>query len=197
MLCCLRMAKPELPILYFKTPQQWAEWLAKNFEREEGVWLRYFKKGSGEPTITYAEALDEALCYGWVDSQAKGYDDKSYLQKYTPRRAKSIWSKRNIAHIARLEKDGRMQLSGWQVVEAAKADGRWQSAYDSPSNMVMDAEFLKELAKNKAAQKFYDTLNKTNTYSIAWRLQTAKKPETRAKRITEIIAVLAAGKTFH
>lgn len=171
--------------------------MADNFERPEGVWLRFYKKGSGVPTITYSDALDEALCYGWVDSQVKKYDDKSYLQKFTPRRPRSIWSKRNIEHVARLETEGRMKDSGRAAVEAAKSNGQWEKAYDSPSNMIIPEDFLAELNRNKQAKIFYETLNKANIYSIAWRLQTAKKPETRAKRINEIVAMLAEAKTFH
>ena len=149
------------------------------------------------PTITYAEALDVALCYGWIDGQKKPYDTKSWLQKFTPRRPKSIWSKRNREHIARLEKSGKMRAAGGKQVAAAKADGRWEQAYDSQSNMVVPADFLKELAKNKKAETFFKLLNKTNTYAIVWRIQTAKKIETRDKRMKAILEMLKKEEKFH
>ena len=149
------------------------------------------------PTITYAEALDVALCYGWIDGQKKPYDTKSWLQKFTPRRPKSIWSKGNREHIARLEKSGKMRAAGSKQVAAAKADGRWEQAYDSQSNMVVPADFLKELAKNKKAETFFKLLSKTNTYAIVWRLQTAKKIETRDKRMKAILEMLKKEEKFH
>ncbi len=156
-----------------------------------------FKKGSGKAGITYDEALDVALCYGWIDSQGKGIDDVSYAQRFTPRRARSVWSKRNTEHIERLTKAGRMRPAGLKAVEAAKRDGRWQRAYDSPSAATAPHDFLKALAKNKRAESFYTTLNRRNTYAIAYRLQNAKKPETREKRIKAIIAMLAKGEKFY
>jgi uncharacterized protein YdeI (YjbR/CyaY-like superfamily) len=191
------MDKTEPPIVEFKTADEWRQWLAQNHEQSAGVWLRFYKKAAGVTSVNYAEALDEALCYGWIDSQLKKYDDKSYLQKFTPRRSKSVWSRRNIEHIERLIKEGRMQPAGLKQVAAAKADGRWHRAYDSPANMETPADFLEALNKNHTAKKFFQTLNKTNTYAIAWRLQTAKKPETRQRRIEVIIAMLAEGKKFY
>ena len=128
---------------------------------------------------------------------ANKYDDLSYLQKFTPRRKRSIWSKRNIEHVERLISEGRMQPAGLRQIEAAKADGRWDQAYDSPANMEVPADFLEELSKDPAAKAFFDTLNKTNLYAIGWRLQTAKKPETRAKRMKAILEMLSKGEKFH
>ncbi|MHB8483467.1 MAG: YdeI/OmpD-associated family protein [Nitrospiria bacterium] len=159
--------------------------------------LRIFKKGSGQKTISYDEALDEALCFGWIDGQKQAHDDRSWIQKFSPRRAKSIWSKRNKEHIVRLVKERRMKPAGLKEVEAAKKDGRWDSAYDSPKNMKIPDDFLKELKRDKKAYAFFQTLNKANTYAIAWRLQTAKKPETRKKRMSEILAMMTQGKKFH
>lgn len=191
------MSKPELPIISFKSQKAWANWLAQNHSTSSGIWLRLFKKKSGVASVTYAEALDEALCYGWIDGQLDKYDEKSWRRKFTPRRPKSVWSKRNIEHVNRLSKAGKMKSSGRKEVEAAKADGRWEKAYDSPSAMQVPEDFLQELSKHKKAQLFFETLNKADTYAIAWRLQTAKKPETRARRLQAILAQLKKGEKFH
>ncbi len=181
----------------FKDAAAFGVWLKKNHAKSSGVWIKFFKKNSGVKSIVYSEALDEALCFGWIDSQTKTFDSKAYLQRFTPRRQRSIWSKRNREHVARLLKEGRMQPSGLLEVKAAKADGRWDAAYDSSKNMEIPRDFLKELLKNKKAKKFFDTLNRANTYAIAWRLQTAKKPETREKRLHDILNMLEVGKKFH
>ena len=181
----------------FKSANLWRAWLEKNHSKSDGVWLQFFKKDSGQKTITHAEALDEALCFGWIDGQADSFDQQSWLQKFTPRRAKSIWSKKNTQNVERLIQSGRMNKAGLDEVEAAKADGRWNMAYDSPKDMNMPEDFLKELAKNKKARKFYESLNRTNLYSIHWRLQTAKKPETRQKRMQMILQMLERGEKFH
>jgi uncharacterized protein YdeI (YjbR/CyaY-like superfamily) len=167
----------------FTSSKEWRKWLAANHAKSKGIWLRFFKKDSGEKTVTYAEALQEALCYGWIDGQANKYDARSYIQKFTPRRPKSIWSKRNTEIAERLIQEGKMKKAGMQQVELAKADGRWQQAYDSPKNMTLPEDFLQQLSKDKKAKAFFDGLNKANQYAIAWRLQTAKKPETREKRL--------------
>lgn len=187
--------KNDLPIKLFATAKEWRDWLAVHYT-DKGIWLRFYKKGRGE-SINHGIALDEALCFGWIDSQAAAYDDDSFLQKFTPRRPKSIWSKRNIEHIERLTLAGRMQPSGLAEVEAAKADGRWQQAYDSPANMEIPQDFLDELAKHPTAKTFFATLSKTNLYSIAWRLQTAKTPTTRERRMAAIITMLANQEKFH
>lgn len=187
----------DLPILSFDALEKWETWLEKNHATSQGVWLKFFKKNSGLPSITYDEALDVALCYGWIDSQAKSFDEKAYLQKFTPRRSKSIWSKVNTDHIERLIKAGRMKAAGLKVVEEAKQDGRWSDAYDSPSTMQIPDDFMIELKKDKKALAFFQTLNKTNTYAIAWRLQTAKKTETRKNRMEKILAMLAKGEKLH
>ncbi len=192
-----KLDKKELSMLSFATQKQFEEWLAKYFDKEEGLWLRFYKKDSGEKSITYQEALDEALCYGWIDGQLKTYDEQSFLRKFTPRRPKSIWSKRNMEHIERLTSLGKMKTSGIEKVEAAKADGNWEAAYDSPSNMSIPEDFLGELEKDKKAKTFFESLNKANKYAIAWRLQTAKKPETRAKRMNVILEMLAKEEKFH
>ena len=187
----------EPKILTFKTSNAFEKWLAKNHNKVTAIWLRFFKKDSGKTSITYKEAVDEALCYGWIDGQANKYDDESWIQKFTPRTAKSIWSKKNTENIERLTALGKMKSPGLEEVEKAKADGRWAKAYDSAKDMQIPEEFMKELAKNKKAKAFYETLNKTNKYAIGWRLQTAKKPETKAKRIKTIIEMLSKGEKFH
>jgi uncharacterized protein YdeI (YjbR/CyaY-like superfamily) len=187
--------KNDLPIRLFVTAEEWRQWLAKHHDTN-GIWLHFYKKGYGE-SINHDIALEDALCYGWIDSQAAKYDDVSFLQKFTPRRKKSIWSKRNIELVEQLIKDGRMTPYGIAEIEAAKADGRWQQAYDSPSNMQIPEDFTKELSKHPEAQAFFETLNKTNLYSIAWRLQTAKTAATRSRRLQAMIAMLNDHKKFH
>lgn len=191
------MTKDEYQILEVTTPKEWDRWLEKNHATTRGVWLKFYKKATGISTLTHDQALDEALCYGWIDGQSRSYDEKSWLQKFTPRRPRSIWSKRNIEHIDRLKELGKMKPAGIAALEAAKADGRFHQAYDSPANMQMPPDFLKKLARNKKAKEFFQTLNKSNTYAIAWRLQTAKKAETREKRLKQILEMLAKGEKFH
>jgi len=183
--------------LSFSTPQKWCAWLAKNHATSDGTRVFIFKKISKQRSISYDEALDEALCFGWIDGQKQAHDKESWIQKFTPRRSKSIWSKRNKEHIARLIKENRMKAAGLKEVEAAKKDGRWDSAYDSPKDMKIPSDFLKELKKNKKAEAFFKTLNKANLYGIAWRLQTAKKSETREKRMKVLLEMLAKGEKLH
>jgi uncharacterized protein YdeI (YjbR/CyaY-like superfamily) len=184
-------------IIAFGSVKEWRRWLAKNHADPKGVWLRFFKKGSGVASVTHTEALAVALCYGWIDGPLKKHDEKSWLHRFVPRRPKSLWSKRNREIVERLVKAGEMKAAGLREVEKAKADGRWDRAYDAPSKMAMPEDFLKELSKNKKARIFFATLNKANSYAIAWRLQTAKKPETREKRRKAIIEMLAAQKPLH
>jgi uncharacterized protein YdeI (YjbR/CyaY-like superfamily) len=184
-----------MPVVQFKSSAEFRKWLQKNHAKSAGIWLRFFKKDSGQESIRYAEALDQALCFGWIDSQAKPFDESSWLQKYTPRRQRSGWSKRNTEHVERLTKSGAMTTAGLKEVTAAKADGRWQAAYASPRNASVPKEFLDALRPE--AMTFFKTLNKANVYAIAYRLQTAKKPETREKRMKEIIAMMEQGKKFH
>src|SRR5262245_8407478 len=164
-----------LNALSFKSPREFRSWLERNHASSPGLWLRIFKKDSGQKAITYAEALDQALCYGWIDGQKQPYDELYWLQKFTPRRAKSGWTKRNTQHVERLVRAGRMARAGLEAVAAAKADGRWQTAYDSPRNAAPPEDFLRTLAGNKNAQAFFEALNKANIYAIVYRLQTAKK----------------------
>lgn len=187
----------ESQVLAFASAEEWEKWLAKHHSNPDGIWLRFFKKDSGVATVTHGEALDEALCYGWIDGQLQKFDKKSWLQKFTPRRPKSIWSKKNIEHAIRLCRANKMKPAGLKQIETAKADGRWAKAYDSPKAMQVLEDLLRELAKNKKAQKFFETLNRANLYAIGWRLQTAKKPETREKRMKTLLQMLARGERLH
>lgn len=182
-----------IPTIEFKTAESFETWLERHHDNSSGLWLKIFKKDSGKKTISYAEALDVALCYGWIDGQKQAYDEQAWLQKFCPRTAKSIWSKVNIGHVERLINNAKMRPAGLKAVEKAKADGRWEKAYDPPSKMTIPEDFLKELSKNKKAEEFFKGLNKTNLFSIGFRLQTAKKQETREKRMKEIIEKLAKG----
>ncbi|HEY6020638.1 MAG TPA: YdeI/OmpD-associated family protein [Candidatus Paceibacterota bacterium] len=181
----------------FATTVEWRAWLAKMHAKSDGIWVRIYKKASGKKTVTYAKALDDALCFGWIDGQKKAYDAESFLQRFTPRRPKSIWSKRNREHVARLIKEKRMTAAGLREVAAAKRDGRWDSAYDAPSSMQIPEDFLKNLKKDQKAYEFFKTLNRANVYAIAWRLQTAKKAETRVRRMEALLSMMSEGKKLH
>ena len=186
-----------LPPRSFRSSQELRAWLAKEYARATNLFLRIYKKDSGVVSVTYAEALDQALCFGWIDGQKLPLDGISWVQKFTPRRSKSGWSKRNITHVNRLIQAGQMTPAGLKQVEAAKADGRWAAAYDSPANATVPPEFMKELARNTKAKQFFSTLNRANLYAIAYRLQTAKRSETKSKRMKLIIEMLARREKFH
>lgn len=181
----------------FETAAEWRKWLLEHHADRTGVWIRIFKKGLDARTVTYAEALDEALCFGWIDGQKKAYDETSWLQKFTRRRPKSVWSKRNRERVARLIEEQRMTPAGLAAVESARKDGRWDDAYDAPSTMDVPDDFLNELKKDPRAYAFFKTLNRANTYAIAWRLQTARKPQTRARRMEALLAMMRQGKKLH
>lgn len=187
----------DIPILTFETQSEFRDRLSKNYTLESGIWLRFFKKISGKQTFTYPEAVDVALCYGWIDGVANKYDDESYLQKFTPRRKRSIWSKINVGKVERLIKEGKMQAPGLAEIERAKADGRWAQAYDSPANMSVPEDFITELQKDTKAFAFFESLNKTNKYAIGFRLQTAKKPETRERRKQALLEIMKKGEKIH
>jgi uncharacterized protein YdeI (YjbR/CyaY-like superfamily) len=189
--------KDDLPIKPFATPSAWESWLEKNHAKAPGVWLLLHKKGSGKKSVTYAETLDEALCHGWIDGQKYCYDEDSWLQRFTPRTAKSGWSKINIGHVARLTKEKRMRAAGIAAVEAAKADGRWAAAYDSQKTATVPEDFLQLLQKNKKAHAFFATLKKASVYAILYRLQAAKKPETRERNMRKFVEMLADAKAPH
>jgi len=184
-------------ILTFPSEQNFKEWLHVHHANTPGVWLKIAKKASGIKSIDRKQALNVALCYGWIDGQAKTVDEQYYLQKFTPRRARSMWSKVNIKLVAKLIDEGKMQPAGQAAIDEAKADGRWDAAYDPPSTATVPPEFIEALNAHPKAAAFYETLNKTNKFAIAWRIQTARKEETKQRRIEKIIAMLESGETFH
>lgn len=186
----------DLPIKLFRTAAAWEKWLAAHVA-DKGAWLKIAKKGQGVTSVTYDEALDVALCHGWVDGLKRSCDEQYFLQRFTPRRPKSLWSKLNIGRVERLVASGRMAVTGLREVEAAKADGRWQAAYDSASRIEVPDDLTAALAKQPRARKFFEQLDRTNRYAVLWRVQTAKKPETRAARIEKLVAMLANGEKIH
>ncbi|MDC0740499.1 YdeI/OmpD-associated family protein [Polyangium mundeleinium] len=187
----------EAPIVAFEHPRAWSTWLASNHASSRGVWLKLAKKASGVASVTYPEALDVALVWGWIDGQKKSFDEAAWLQKFTPRGPKSIWSKINREKALALIASGQMQPSGLVEVERAKQDGRWDQAYDSPSRATVPPDLSDALAKNSRAAAFFATLNATNRYAILFRVQTAKKAETRQKRITQFVEMLAKHEKLH
>ncbi|MHA8098532.1 YdeI/OmpD-associated family protein [Aquirufa aurantiipilula] len=191
------MATSKSEIIKFHSSQEWREWLQEHHTNSVGICLQISKSKAPEQTISYKEALDEALCFGWIDSQKFPFDEYYWLQKFSPRKPKSIWSKINIQHIERLTQAGKMMPAGIQVVQEAKVNGQWEQAYAAQSEMVIPEDFLLELKKNKPAELFYQTLNRTNLFAIYFRLQSAKKPETRLKRMEQILEKLAKGEKFH
>jgi uncharacterized protein YdeI (YjbR/CyaY-like superfamily) len=190
-------AAPELPTIAFATASEWEAWLREHHDSAPGVWIKFARKGSGVASVTYMEALHAALCFGWIDGQARGLDDAFYLQRFTPRRARSIWSKRNRDFATALIESGRMQPAGMREVERAKADGRWDAAYDAPSTATVPDDLRAALDANPAAAEHFERLKGQNRYAILHRVQTAKKPETRARRIEKFVAMLARGDTLH
>ena len=180
----------ELPSLASTSKRKWVDWLAKQYDKSAGVWLKLAKKDSGIPSVNYEEALDVALCYGWIDGQKKGFDDKYWLQKFTPRGSKSIWSKINTEKAERLIASGEMNPAGLKAIELAKQDGRWDAAYSSQKNMSVPDDFQAALDKNQKAKTFFATLNSVNRYAILFRIQTAKKAETRTRRIQQFVEML-------
>lgn len=192
------MPAADYPILPFKTEAAFEKWLETHHDSEPGIWLRLYKKATGIPTITYDQALDVALCYGWIDGQGKGYDEESYLQKFTPRGKRSMWSARNQQHIARLTKEKRMKPAGIAEVERAKEDGRWHQTYVTQSEAELPADFVAALKKEpQEVQEFAASLNRANIFAIYFRLTMAKKPETRERRFHKILQMLREGKKLH
>jgi uncharacterized protein YdeI (YjbR/CyaY-like superfamily) len=186
----------DLPIKPFRDAAAWETWLAVHVA-DKGVWLKIAKKDSGVASVSYAEALDVALCHGWIDGLKRSCDERFFLQRFTPRRPKSLWSKINIAKVEALVISGRMQADGLREVEAARADGRWGAAYDSASRITVPDDLAAALKKNRKAAAFFEALDKTNRYAVLWRVQTAKKPETRAARIGKLVAMLGRGEKIH
>jgi len=181
----------------FKSQAHWHAWLEKNHLEPDGVWVHFAKKGTGAVTVTYPEALETALCFGWIDGQTKTHDEKTFVRKFTPRRARSVWSKINREKAEALIKSGRMKSAGLQAIEKARADGRWDTAYDSARTITVPPDFQAALDKSKSATAFFAKLDRANRYSVLWRIQTARTGELRAKRIASIVAMLTKKETFH
>ena len=181
----------------FKTAKAFETWLKKHHASSDGLWLMIAKRGAREPSVSYAEAVEIALCWGWIDSQKKALDDQHFLQRFTPRRARSVWSKVNVEKVAALIDAGRMQPPGQAQVEAAQADGRWAQAYDGARSAVVPDDLLAALDAEPKAKAFFATLNASNRYAVLWSIQTAVKPETRARRIEQLVAKLARGELIH
>ena len=180
-----------LPIISFATQQDWEAWLKEHHADTRGMWLKIAKKDTGIPSLSYAEAVESALCYGWIDGQKASCDDQYWLQKFTPRSPKSRWSQVNCDKATALLASDRMQPAGRRQVEEAQADGRWEAAYASQSKISIPDDFQRELDDNQQAQEFFTTLNSVNRYAILFRIHTAKKPATRSARIQKFIEMLA------
>lgn len=187
----------DLPVILFDNQKELSKWLSKNYGQIYGIWIKIAKKNSGKTSVTYNEAVEEALCYGWIDGQKQPYDSEYWLQKFTPRGPKSIWSKINVTKIEALIKSRKIQPAGLAAVEAAKQSGTWQTAYDSQGSTTIPKDFQAALDKNPEAKQFFETLNRANVYGFCWRIQTAKKPETRKARIEKFIDMLNRGEKLH
>jgi uncharacterized protein YdeI (YjbR/CyaY-like superfamily) len=184
-------------IVEFESASQWDKWLAKNYSISKGIWIRFFKKTSDVSSISNSDALDAALCYGWITGQARPYDERSWLGRFVPRRAKSIWSKINTKRAEILIGQGRMKPAGLKQVEDAKRDGRWDRAYNPPSTAKLPEDFIKALQKNKQVEVFFRTLNRANIYSVVFRLENAKNEKSRRMKIKQIIKMFEKGEKFH
>ena len=187
----------EYPIALFPDAGAWADWLEQHHASSPGVWLRLAKKRGALVSLSYAEALDAALCHGWIDGQKRSHDADSWLQKFTPRGARSVWSRVNVAKVEALEASGRMRAAGRAAVEAARRDGRWARAYDSPARAEVPDDFRAALTAHPDAERFFATLSRANRYALLYRVQTAMRPETRARRIAEFVAMLGRRETIH
>lgn len=187
----------ELLIITFESEEAWAEWLAENHTTSQGLWLKIAKKGTDQPSVYYPEALNVALCYGWIDGQKGKFDEQYWLQKFTPRRAKSPWSRVNTDKVADLIAQGKMHDAGLKEIERAKADGRWDAAYESQSRITVPDDFQAALNENPIAQEFFSQLKSVNRYAILYRITTSKKEETRQKNIKKFIDMLNARETIH
>lgn len=190
-------AKPALPEMQFADAAAWTKWLEREHGKSAGVWMRIAKKGAAESSVQYPEALNVALCFGWIDGQKKGIDEHYWVQKFTPRAARSIWSKINREKVEALTAAGQMREAGQREIDRAKADGRWDAAYDSASKAEIPPDLQAALDASPTAKAFYATLNATNRYAILFRTQTAKKAETRAKRIAQFVQMLERGEKIH
>lgn len=184
-------------VVEFGSAKEWEKWLARNHTKSAGVWMRMYRKSSGVRSVSTSEAVDVALCYGWITGQSKPYDEKSWLDRFVPRRPKSIWSLINTERVERLTREGRMKPAGFREVEKAKKDGRWQRAYSPPSRAKLPEDLLRELKKNPKAEAFFATLGRTSVYSIIFRLENTRSPEKREEKIGQLVEMFASGRKFH
>jgi uncharacterized protein YdeI (YjbR/CyaY-like superfamily) len=189
--------KQDLPVISFGSQEAWEAWLAEHHASSSGVWLKIAKKGSGIDSVSYPEALDVALRYGWIDGQRDRFDDDYFLQRFTPRRPRSKWSKRNRDRATELIERGEMKPAGLREVERAKADGRWEAAYEGQRTATVPDDLRQALEENDRAREFFSTLDSANRYAILYRIQEARKPETRARRIEKYVAMLSERKKLH
>jgi uncharacterized protein YdeI (YjbR/CyaY-like superfamily) len=187
----------DLPILLFAAPADFEAWLERHHGEPDGIWLKIAKKGTEEPSVTYAEALDLALCFGWIDSQKRGHDEQYFLQRFTPRRPRGRWSRINREKAEGLIGAGRMRPAGLAEVDAAKADGRWDSAYEGQRTAKVPDDLQRELDANPPAREFFAGLDSANRYAIVYRLNDAKKAETRERRLRKFVAMLERGEKIH
>jgi uncharacterized protein YdeI (YjbR/CyaY-like superfamily) len=187
----------DLPVIPFESREAFASWLAEHHESSPGLWLKLAKKDSGIATVKYAEAVEVALAHGWIDGQARRVDDDWYIQRFTPRTPRSRWSKINRDRATAMIERGEMKPAGLREVERAQADGRWEAAYASPRAATVPDDLQRELDRNPAAREFFAGLNASNRYAILHRIEEAKRPETRARRISKFVAMLAAGEKVH
>jgi uncharacterized protein YdeI (YjbR/CyaY-like superfamily) len=190
------VAKAEQPVVYFASPAQMEAWLEEHGESSEGIWLKFAKKGSGIPSVVYADAVEVALCHGWIDGQARRLDEQHYLQRFTPRRPRSKWSRINREKAERLIAESRMRPAGLREIERAREDGRWDDAYDSPTTATVPDDFQQALDADPGAREFFESLGSTKRYSFLYRIADAKRPETRARRIAEYVELLRDRKTL-
>ena len=186
-----------LPKIPFASPAEWEQWLEDNHAASEGVWIKMAKKDAGIESVRYPEVLESALCFGWIDGRREALDERYFLQRFTPRRSRSKWSRINREKAERLIAEGRMRPAGLAEVERAKADGRWEAAYEGQKSITVPDDLQRELDARPKAKAFFAELNSQNRYAILYRLQDAKKPETRARRLAKFVAMLEAGETIY
>ena len=186
-----------LPTLFFASAAEWERWLEDNHALGDGVWIKTAKKGAGIESVRYPEVLETALCFGWIDGRREALDERFFLQRYTPRRPRSRWSRINRESAERLIADGRMRPAGLAEVERARADGRWDAAYDGQKRMTVPDDLQRELDARPRAKAFFAQLSSQNRYAILYRLQDAKRPQTRERRLAKFVAMLEAGETIH
>jgi uncharacterized protein YdeI (YjbR/CyaY-like superfamily) len=189
--------RQDLPVVFFASASGWERWLDEHHGSANGVWLKFAKKGSATPSLSQAEAVETALCFGWIDGQAAPHDDTAWLQRFTPRRKRSKWSQINTVKALRLIEEGRMRPAGLEQVELAQGDGRWDAAYEPQSTATVPEDLAVELERSPQAAAFFATLNRVNRYAILYRIQEAKRPETRARRIRKFVEMLERGEKIH